>query len=344
MSQKKVIAYCFTKNLKKMTEEDIKLLDVVHIAFGLIKEGEVVWKGKSAALQIKRIRQANPAVRIVLSIGGWGADGFSQAAMTRQGREKAAASALRLVEEYQLDGLDIDWEYPCIGVGGIQSSPEDKENYTLLLKELRRQLDTCAVYKTLSIAAGGDDYFIASTNMGEAGKYLDYVQLMTYDLRGGFQNVTGHHANLYSYQGDLSMASTDRIVRLFIEAGVAADKLAAGVAFYGRRWKGVKAEKGSGGLCRVAGTTGSSFLDYDEVEALVADQNSGYQKYWDEQAQAAWVFDGSNFISYEDERAITGKAEYVKKNDMYGIMYWEYALDKEHTLTKLLHDTIHAGE
>lgn len=343
MNQKKVIAYCFTKNLKKMTEEDIKVLDVVNIAFGLIEDAQVVWKEKNAKRQLKRIRTINPNIKMVLSIGGWGADGFSQAAMTQMGREKLAASAVRLVQEYGLDGLDVDWEYPCIGVGGIACDVQDKENYTLLLAQLRKGLDALQEEKTLSVAVGADEYILQATRMGEAAKYLDYVQLMSYDLRGGFQVVTGHHANLYSYTGDLTLSSTDRTVRLFEQSGVELSKLVVGVAFYGRCWKGVTDSGNGNGLCRMAKTTGSHTVTYDEAERLLQDKHSKYKKYWDEQAQAAWLFDGSTFISYEDERAIEAKGRYVREHDMYGVMYWEYALDGGHTLTQLLRSSVDFG-
>lgn len=340
MTRKKVIAYCFTKNLKKMTEEDIRALDAVHIAFGLIENGEVVWKGKNAKRQLDRIRKIHPEIRLVLSVGGWGADGFSQAAMTQKGREILTDSALRLVEEYGFDGLDIDWEYPGIGIGGIACDKQDKENYTLLLAQLRKGLDTFDTSKTLSCAAGGEEYFLQSVNIKEAAQYLDFIQLMNYDLRGGFQVITGHHANLYSYHGDLSLSSTDRIVQLLAKEGIPLSKLVVGVAFYGRRWKGVKDSGNANGLFRVARTTGSDIVNYEEAQRLCKEKNSKYKKFWDEEAQAAWLFDGSSFISYEDERAIECKGRYVKENDLYGVMYWEYALDSGHTLTQLLRSSV----
>lgn len=336
MERQKVTAYCFTKNLKLMTDEDLRNLDMVHVAFALIDNGEVVWKGKAASKSFRHMKEVNPMLKIILSVGGWGADGFSQAAMTEEGRKRLAASAIELVKQYGFDGIDIDWEYPGIGVGGIASDPADKENYTLLLCELRSQLDSLEEYKTLSIAAGGDAYFLEHTDMAKAGTYLDYVQLMTYDLRGGFQIVTGHHANLYGPKGDLFAASTDNTVNLFIKAGVPVEKLVIGVAFYGRKWRGVQAEKGGNGLHRMAKTTGGTSLRYDEIEALIADKKSGYRRYWDEHAQAAWAFNGKDFISYEDELAVVKKAEYAKARGMYGVMYWEYALDSRHELTALL--------
>ena len=105
-----------------------------------------------------------------------------------------ALTGLELVQEYGLDGIDIDWEYPGTSIAGIDSDPSDGENFILLLAALREALGGWSDGKMVTIAAGGDSYFTLQTDMGKAAEYLDYVQLMTYDLQGGFQKVTGHHA------------------------------------------------------------------------------------------------------------------------------------------------------
>ena len=137
---KRIIGYVNTADLNHMREEDVRALTVINIAFGLIRDGEVVWDAKDARDGIVSIRKSNPELKIVLSVGGWGADGFSQAARTKEGRERFAASALAIVKEYGLDGIDIDWEYPGTSLAGIASDRSDKENYTLLLAELRKTL------------------------------------------------------------------------------------------------------------------------------------------------------------------------------------------------------------
>ena len=116
---KRIIGYVNTADLNDMREEDVRALTVINIAFGLIRDGEVVWDAKDARDGMVSIRKSNPELKIVLSVGGWGADGFSQAARTKEGRERFAASALAIVKEYGLDGIDIDWEYPGTSLAGI---------------------------------------------------------------------------------------------------------------------------------------------------------------------------------------------------------------------------------
>ena len=130
---KKVIGYVSTKDLGTLKEQDIKNLDVINIAFGLIERHRVVWDSCGNEEYLPKIREINPDIKIILSVGGWGADGFSQAARTEEGRALFAVSAVSLVETYGLDGIDIDWEYPGTSLAGIGSHVNDKENYTLLL-------------------------------------------------------------------------------------------------------------------------------------------------------------------------------------------------------------------
>lgn len=329
MEKKKLIAYCLTKNLGTMEEADIKALDSIHIAFGLIKDGTVYWKEKRGTEDIARIRAINPDIKIILSIGGWEADGFSQSAETEEGRKKWARSVILLMEKYGFDGIDVDWEYPCSDKAGIRAIPEDKENFTLLLKEMRDQMGVFEEYKTLSIAAGALKSYIADTHMKEVAQLLDYVQMMSYDLFGGWDVVTGHHAALYASQE--GVANSHEIIQMFINEGVPVEKIVMGAAFYTREWKGVASSvPGSG----VKGAGGNH--SYDKVLGLLANKKSGYKKYWDDKAKAAYLYNGDIFMSYEDEEALAYKAEYVKDKNMYGMMYWEYGQDGTHTLTRFI--------
>lgn len=331
---KMVIGYVETGNLPLLEDVDVKCLDVVNLAFASIENHAVIWNPGEYAALLRHAKQINPDLKLVLSVGGWGCGGFSEAAASREGRDVLAGTAVRLVEQYKLDGLDIDWEYPCIGISGIASAREDKENFTLLLKRLRRELDRIRDrHCTLSIAAGADSYFIRCTQMELAAPLLDYVMLMTYDLRGGFSVQTGHHTNLYTSSTDLSIASTDHAVQLFKQAGVPGEKLVIGTAFYSRCWKGVPDREN--GLMQMAETTGGYGPDYSVLAEHYVNKN-GYERHWDEEAKAPYLFNGSEFISYEDEESIRWKLGYVKEQGLGGIMFWEYSQDEGHTLVSVM--------
>ena len=329
-----LIEYVIGNQLDQVREEDAAALDVVNIAFAHVVSDRVVWDHPECKGAIERLRRLNPNMKILLSVGGWSAGGFSEAAGTAEGRKLFTDTAVELVGKYDLDGIDIDWEYPCMSLAGIKADPSDKENFTLLLKQLRESLESKEKGRYLmSIAAGGDSYSIRNIQLDEVMKYLDYIQIMTYDLRGGFTTVTGHHTSLYATPTDLSEVCADKIVRDYINAGVEPGKLTIGAAFYGRNWTGVKDV--DHGLCQEAGSVGKGGPGYGELLKNYIGKN-GYVRYWDEDAKAPWLFNGEHFISYDDEQSLACKVEYLKRLGLKGIMCWQYSDDSTHALTEFL--------
>ena len=338
-----LIAYCNTQELPNITEADLKRLDYIHIAFALVNDrGEVYWDQKGTEGVLSEIKKVNPDIKIVISIGGWGADGFSQAAATPEGRQKFAESAVKIMQENKLDGIDVDWEYPCSSQAGIASSPEDKVTFTLLMKELREQIDACQKGQTLSIAAGALRSYLDDTVMREVQKYLDYVQLMTYDFFNIFSPTTGHHANLYETGITEQKSSADSAVKMFVEAGVPIEKIVMGAAFYGRSWIGIPdAMHGFGQPVDSKLNIGrKDYCGYGTICNMLESGEGNYTYYWDDDAKAAYVYNGDCFISYEDKRALSHKVEYVKEHQMKGIMFWEYSEDQTRTLVEHLHNEL----
>ncbi|MGL5260378.1 MAG: glycoside hydrolase family 18 protein [Lachnospiraceae bacterium] len=334
MRKHKLISYCETKHLGLITNQDILSLDSIHIAFGLLSKHKIIWDTLDASTQIKRIRNINPSISIILSVGGWAADGFSQAARTKETRAQLIDSALYWIEKEKLDGIDLDWEYPCVSDGGIESSPDDKENFTFLIRELRLELDRFNSYKTLSIAAGGLPSYLEGVTMSDIVDDLDYVQLMTYDFHGGFSKITGHLANLYPSKSEPEAASAHTTIELFVKAGVPIEKIVMGAAFYGREWRGVPSI--NNGLSQIAEYAGDLFRGYAQIEETLANGEEGFEKFWDESAKSTFLYNKDSFISYEDKNALLEKVNYVKQYNMYGLMYWEYSQDSSMTLTTFL--------
>lgn len=250
-----------------------------------------------------------------------------------------AESAVRAVIEFPFDGIDLDWEYPCYGEAGIGASPEDRTNFTLLLAAIREALDKLGEldgrHYLLTIAAGADQYYIDGTEMDKAQKYLDLVQLMTYDMRGGFQVLTGHHTSLYTPTGDLFRISTDASVNLFVRAGVPKEKIVIGAAFYSRMWNQVPGR--NRGLHQMAGSVGGYGPDFTALTAEYIGKN-GFVRYWDEEARAPYLFNGSSFISYDDEESIRHKCDYVKASGLGGLMFWEFGCDRTRRLLNAIQD------
>ena len=324
-----ILSYATNRGLDIITAEEARILTHINLAFGTLRDGLLNMDGlPNLSRQLPRIRGWNPNIRMVLSVGGWGAGGFSAMAMTDAGRRAFAHSAAHVMAQHELDGVDIDWEYPCNDAAGIDCSPADRENFTLLLQALR---DAVGQEKIVSIAAGGGRYFIRDTQMDQVAKICDYVQLMTYDLRSGFISQAGHHTSLYAGAGDDSERNTHDVVEMFVEAGVPRERLVIGAAFYARRWTGVP--NVNHGLLQQAASMGEGGGDYHVLVEKFINRN-GFVRRWDEEAKAPYLFDGSTLLSYDDPGSIAHKCGYVKEKGLLGIMYWEHACDETHTLLR----------
>ncbi|MBO5126118.1 MAG: chitinase [Clostridia bacterium] len=332
----KKAAYVWDWYLKSVDERDIAVLDIINIAFGKVRNNVLDFDKPSVPAEIARIHAQKPGMKILLSVGGWGAGGFSVMCRTAEGIAEFAASCVDAVETYGLDGIDLDWEYPTIDSAGIDADPSDRENFTLLLRALRDALDKAYpdTHKMLTIAAGAGKYYVDAVEIPEIVKVLDYISLMTYDMRGAW-SPAGHHTALYG------SPSADETVRLFHEAGVPVEKLMIGAAFYSRKWTNIP-EGGTHGLgqaCddpddRESGMFGPGFARLAED---YIDKN-GYTAYYDEECGASWLYNETErtLISYDDERSVAAKAKYAAETGLYGVMYWEHSCDPTRRLMNAL--------
>jgi len=334
---KVIAAYVVDHALTSVTDLDANRLTHLLIAFGHIVKGTVQVDHLQNLDCLPAIRRANPEIRILLSIGGWGAGGFSEAAASESGRRQVAASAVDAMVKLGLDGLDLDWEYPCYAEAGITASPADRKHFTKLIWAFRDALNQTGQAShrryLLTIAAGADQYYVDGTEMDQVQAALDLVQLMTYDMRGGFQTLTGHHTNLFTSTGDLFRISADASVRLFHQAGVPLDKIVIGSAFYARKWKDVPDI--NHGMLQMTPSFGAAGGGYGELVEHFIDKND-YRRYWDDEAKAPWLFNGNTFISYDDPESIRHKCAYVRQRGLAGIMYWQHGSDPTHTLLEAM--------
>lgn len=334
-----------------VSSEEARQLTHINYAFANVTEdGRVVLEREADSVNLARLRalkSENPDLEILLSIGGWvWSDYFSDAALTDSSRAQFARTAVDLLDKHNLDGLDLDWEYP--GQPGEDNvyRTEDKKNFTRLLKTVRSSLDEQARREgrlqddpyLLTIAAGADSSYLNHTNMAAAHQPLDFVNLMTYDFHGAWTEHTGHHANLYPPAVPDSMQrSAAAAVNLFVKAGIPPSKLVLGVPFYGRGWVGV-AEKNDGLYQSYAESRGS--YSYDTLANHVAGQ-PGTVEQWDAAAQAPslWNADSSLLITYENPASLRAKAHFVQSRGLGGIMYWEHNAD-DGTLLKTLSESL----
>lgn len=346
----RIIGYVMGTRSQTVRPEDARKLTHINYAFANVtEEGEVVLEHPEDPERLRQLvdlRNINPGLKILLSVGGWSwSDYFSNAALTEEARNRFARTAVELLAQYRLDGLDIDWEYP--GQAGEDNvfRPEDRENFTLLLETVREHLNrqglrdgrTGPDHYLLTIAAGADRSFLDHTRMAQAQQYLDFINLMTYDFHGSWTDHTGHLSNLFPPAASRvpKEPSVMASVKYYRVAGVPVHKIVLGVPFYGRGWAGVTRtdnglyqsyEKPLGGI------------PYDSLEVHYINKD-GFIRYRDEASDSPylWNSDRGIFITYEDSISLMHKAAYIKTSGLGGVMYWEYSQDHDGTLLNTLY-------
>lgn len=344
-----VIAYLFPRNTVLVPSQiDVKKLTRINFAFATIDHGSMV-EGSPTDTQnlavLNNLKHQNPSLQLLVSVGGWlGSGGFSDMALTQASRSTFIDSAVSFLKRYQLDGLDIDWEYPGQEGAGNTFRAEDKQNYTLLLKEIRERFDReqRAEHRHLylTIAAGASSAFLDHTEMGEVQQYVDTVNLMSYDYyEPGSDKITGNHAPLYSDPTDPKGVSADRSVREYEKAGVPAGKLVLGVPFYGHAWSQVPAT--NHGLFQQGKAAPSAYAHFADLEQSMI--GHGYVRYWDEASSVPYLYnsDAQIFVSYEDPQSLTLKCRYVLNQHLAGIMFWEYSNDPSGVLLGTIDKACH---
>lgn len=302
--------------------------------------------------QLRKLKRLHPQVKILISLGGWTwSQGFSDAALP-ENREAFVASCIDAFILGNLpydpvsntggsgaaaglfDGFDIDWEYPvCCGLAGNTYRPEDKENYTALLAEFRRQLDEIDPDLLLTIAAPAGPHNIDNLELEQFARYLEFINLMTYDFHGAWDPHTGHLAPLYPASDDPyaeAGLSVDETVRNYLDRGVPREKLVLGLPFYGRSWTGVPPGPEENGLYQKSSGAGPGERDEPGMlnySTIAQSYEHSFNKFRDAEAGVPWLYNGSDFISYDDPTAIASKADYILKENLAGAMFWTLMSD-----------------
>lgn len=294
--------------------------------------------------QLQLLKAARPNLEIMISIGGWTlSDKFSDVALTEASRARFAASCLAFCKQYGFDGVDLDWEYPVSG--GLSSNtyrPEDKRNYTLLVEEIRRQFNAADAldgkHRLISIAAPAGYDKIVNLEPAALARSLDFMNLMTYDYHGSWENTTNHQAALYANPADPSgegaRYTIAYTVDAYLAAGVPAEKMVLGAPIYGRSWRGVG--PANNGLFQPAtgagsGTWENGSVDYADLLNKVKTQPSVYKLNWDASAGVPYVYaptvEGGWFSTFENTQSLNLKIDYLMSKGLGGVMFWEASGD-----------------
>jgi chitinase len=289
--------------------------------------------------ELKRLKARYPHLKLTISIGGWGGSArFSDAALTDSARRTFSRSAVDLFMRRWpglFDGIDIDWEFPVQGgLKGNIERPVDKQNFTLLLAELRRELDAQGAkdkrHYELTIAASARPSEIANIELDRIVPLLDFINVMTYDYHTG-GSIAHFNAPLFAAANDPTPElNVDASMRAFRAGGVPAEKLLVGIPFFARVYG--KVPNVNAGLFQ---PSAGPPKDWRESEgdwrrlSRTRLTNPRYTRHWESSAKVPWLYDPASgtWISYDDPDAVHAKVDYAREHGYGGVIIWELGAD-----------------
>ena len=338
----------------------------------------VTWGDANAGLlaAFQELKAENPNLKIGISLGGWSKSGdFSEVAASPEKTKNLVNNVLDFIRYTNMDFVDLDWEYPCAvrqpdkvdnqnDEGTPNSKPEDKENYIKLLKAFRTALDEqekqIGKEYELSVAlpapiAKIDD----GIDVDELFNVVDFANIMTYDMRGAWDPITGHQTGLYTNPNDPYKGkglSVDESVNYLISKGAEPEKIVVGAAYYTRGWEkstGEDLDKNNPGLFKSVEkvnqdadrTPTSGANNYAPVKdgdggrrggvwpyrklSELKKAYPGLKEYWDDTAKAPYLYDEESgaFFTYDNVRSIEEKCNYVNQNSLGGMIAWMASQD-----------------
>lgn len=358
---------------------------VTHInyAFATIKDGVIAHFDQYAAVEVthgeawdseykgnlgqfEKLKNDYPHLSVMVSVGGWTQSGnFHDVAATEENRQRFASSVIQYIREHKMDGVDIDWEYPgslrqpdlndnANDQGTPKADASESETFTLLLKTLREHLDKAGhedgKYYQLSAAVSAGFDKIDFAQPVKYMPYLDFVNIMTYDMHGAWESVTNHQSALYANPSAPASFNIDAVIKKFVSLGVDKNKLIIGSPFYSRGWKNVNTDaldEKYPGLFATANGGANGIWDggvaagvnpYYHILEMIKDDS--FVKYYDEYAEAPYIYskEKKEMYTYEDKRSLAAKVNYVKNNELGGVIIWELSADASDSLLNVVYN------
>lgn len=319
-----VLNYCFYS-----PQANGNILSTDQWADDNILDGPMNWQTNSPDSTKSLVYKAHQNnVKVLASIGGWTLSGnFSAIASTVNTRRNFAHQCVELCKRYNYDGIDIDWEYPVFA---------DKQNFTALMQSVRDSLNALGVQKNktylLSAAVSAAPANMNNIEWAIVKNIFDFINVMTYDFFGAWENNTNHNAPLYApSQGDATFNCSSAMLTLINTHGVHASKLNMGIAFYGRSAKTVNAPALFGAIASHA-VDNITFNTDDGSPTyfnLLLSKNLFSEQY-DAQAQVPYLTGNGTlktFVSYDDSASIALKAQFIVNQNLRGAIVWELTGD-----------------
>ncbi|KAF2087339.1 glycoside hydrolase family 18 protein, partial [Saccharata proteae CBS 121410] len=326
-----------TRSCDSWLPEDIDPFAWTHInyAFAIIDSNFSIAAANSYDEDFYRrtsnLKVRNPALKVYISVGGWGAGGeiFSNMVSNTTSRDAFITSAIKFMKTYAFDGIDIDWEYPAASDRGGTSA--DTANYVLFLEELR---SACSSNFGITLTLPISYWYLKGFDITGLESYVDWFNFMSYDIHGtwdgdspGTQAVVQAHTNLTEISQGLELLWRNNI---------SPSKVVMGLGFYGRSFTLKNGTcnspgcpfSGGGNPGQCTGTSGT--LSNAEIASIIHEK--GITATLDEEAAVKYItWDDDQWVSYDDWETYNMKKEFANKLCLGGTMAWSLDLEEPST-------------
>ncbi|XP_077190705.1 chitinase-3-like protein 2 [Paroedura picta] len=312
---------------------DANLCTHIIYAFAKISNNQIThaeWNDESTFANLNKLKTINPHLKILLSVGGYGEGSkpFSQIAASPARRSKFVKSVMRYVRENRFDGFDLDWVAPEEG---------DKQRLVNLVKDLsmhfgREELQEGNEKLILSVAVqAGKESIDKGYDINAISESADFINLSSFDFHGDWEHFTGHGSPLYKGRNDFGSSeyyNVDYSVKYLMIKGAPSEKIMMGIATFGHTFTLASSQTGVGAPASGPGTPGAitrqkGILSYYEICAF----NHGAKKGRIEEQAVPYSYSGDQWVGYEDVTSVRAKVQYMKENNLGGIMIWSLDLD-----------------
>ncbi|PSV21167.1 chitinase [Photobacterium leiognathi subsp. mandapamensis] len=273
-------------------------------------------------------------VKVMASIGGWSMSKHFPAMAADPAKKARFLADVDRLMALGFDGIDINWEYPGFGGLNFSGSVDDFDNFAQLMEDIRARIGSD---KLLSAAFSASTAKLEGFDWNRLDKSMDFFNMLTFNLDGGWSDVAGHNAPLYPYPEQESEALNLELLRKWlVEHGISSEKVNLGLAFYGRGVQTTASKAYIGAPTAKRNMTfaidGPAYSAADVTNWPAHDgqpnyneivKSTGWEHLWDANADIPYAVKDQYILSYDNPESITKKAEYVLNHDLGGVIIWQ---------------------
>jgi GH18 family chitinase len=287
-------------------------------------------------MRVTQLKTLDPDLKVMIALGGWTFNDpgptqttFSDIARSKDNQQKFFKSLISFLSTHNLDGVDLDWEYPVAADRSGRS--EDYANFPTFLANLKSALDSSGGRNELSITLPASYWYLQNFDIVKLANHVDFFNIMSYDLHGKWDlgnKWTGAYLNAHT-----NLTEVNKALELLWRNNIDSSKVVMGLAFYARAYTLADAACVEPGCIFTSGANMGScsrevgILLNNEIDQIVADRGLT-ATFYDDAAVEVLHWD-NQWLSYDDAKTLELKVQYARGSCLGGVMVWAISHDTQ---------------